>query len=330
MIFKNPIFFLLIPLVFLFIFLSRKRGSSSRVIFSSAESFKNAPKTPRLLASQNLFLLRFFSAVLFILALARPQNMLEYTRIYTEGIDIVLTIDASGSMLAEDFTINHQRQNRLEVVKIVVENFVIKRKSDRIGIVAFAGRAYTVCPLTLDYDWLVRNLERVKIGTIEDGTAVGSAIIASLNRLRDTEAKSKIIILLTDGVNNAGRISPLTAAEAARAMGVKIYTIGAGTEGPVPYPVKMWGETVFRDVKIPIDEKTLRKIAKITNGMYFRATDTKSLENIYGEIDMLERTPVEETGYREYKELFPIFLIPALIILLIEVLLGNSILRKLP
>jgi Ca-activated chloride channel family protein len=234
-------------------------------------------------------------------------------------------------MLAEDFTIAGRRYNRLEVVKGVVEDFIKKRTSDRIGMVAFAAHAYTVCPLTLDYDWLAENLKRVRIGSIEDGTAIGSAISSSLNRLRTTEAKTKIIILLTDGVNNAGKISPVTAAEAAGALGIKIYTIGAGTKGLAPYPMRgPWGQIVYQDVKIEIDEDTLKKIAEKTGAKYFRATDTKSLREIYSEIDLMEKTPIEEIGFMEYKELFSKFLLTGLAFLLLELVLSNTILRKLP
>jgi len=205
------------------------------------------------------------------------------------------------------------------------------RQSDRIGMVAFAARAYTVCPLTLDYPWLISNLERVEIGAIEDGTAVGSAISSSLNRLKDTEAKAKVIVLLTDGVNNAGKISPLTAAEAAKALGVKIYTIGAGTKGLAPYPVRgLFGQKGYRNIKVEIDEKTLKKIARMSGGKYFRATDAKSLKNIYREIDALEKTPIEETGFQQYKELFSRLVVSALSLLMLEIFLSNTVLRRLP
>jgi Ca-activated chloride channel family protein len=213
----------------------------------------------------------------------------------------------------------------------VVSEFIRGRQNDRMGIVAFAARAYTVCPLTLDYGWLLQNLERIKIGMIEDGTAIGSGIGSSLNRLKDTKAKGKVVILLTDGRNNAGKLAPLTAAEAARALGVKIYTIGVGTKGLAPYPIKdFFGNTVYQPIRIDIDEDTLIKIAAKTNAKYFRATDTESLRKIYEEIDRLEKTPIEEKGYLEYKELFGLFLIPGLILLFSEVILGNTVLRRLP
>ena len=331
MIFKDPWILLFIPILAVFFYFVYKKISAPGIRFSSNKLVNRAKPTARLVFSKSMVYLKFVALFLFIIALARPQSVSEETQINTEGIDIVLAVDASGSMLAEDFTLGKIRQNRLEVVKKVVEDFIRKRKSDRIGMVAFAARAYTVCPLTLDYDWLIRNLERIEIGAIEDGTAIGSAIASSLVRLEDTEAKSKIIILLTDGINNAGKMSPPVAAEAAKALGVKIYTIGAGSRGLVPYPMRApWGGTFYENVKIEIDEELLEKIAADTGGKYFRATDTDSLEKIYTEIDKMEKTTVEEVGFRRFGELFPIFLIPALVLLLVEIILSNSILRRLP
>lgn len=331
MIFKNALILLFLPLLFLFIYLSKKKNISSSIKFSAAELTKGYKPTIKTSLSQNLIYLRTAVLALILLALARPQMPKEEAQIETEGIDIVLAVDCSGSMLAEDFKVGAMRQNRLATVKKVVEDFIRMRKNDRIGMVAFAARAYTVCPLTLDYDWLIENLERVEIGAIEDGTAVGSAISSSLNRLKDTKAKSKITILLTDGINNTGTISPLESAEMAKALGIKIYTIGAGTKGFAPYPVtNFFGQTVYQNIKIEIDENTLKQIAQDTGGKYFRATDTNSLEEIYKEIDSMEKTPVKEAGFHEYAELFPKFLIPALIFLALEIILSNTILRSLP
>ncbi|MDD4203393.1 MAG: VWA domain-containing protein [Candidatus Omnitrophica bacterium] len=333
MIFRNVEMFFLVPLVILFFFFygiiqkSRKAGLK----FSYGELFSEVRKSFRARLSSRLFYLRTIALIFMIFALARPQSPIEETEIISEGIDIVLCVDVSTSMLAEDFTINNYRYNRLYVVKEVVKDFIDARHADRIGMIVFAGRAYTVCPLTLDYDWLSENLERVTIGMIEDGTAIGSGISASLNRLKDTEAKGKVIILLTDGRNNAGKISPLTAAEVSKALGVKIYTIGAGTEGMAPYPFKdPYGRTSYKPVRIDIDENTLKEIADITGGKYFRATDTESLRAIYKEINKLETIPMKEKGYMEYKELFPFFLIPGILILLFEILLSETWLRRLP
>jgi Ca-activated chloride channel family protein len=249
----------------------------------------------------------------------------------TEGIDIVLTVDISGSMLAEDFEIGGKRYNRLYVVKQVVKDFIQKRVNDRIGLVVFAGRAYTQCPMTLDYNMLLQLLEKAEIGMIEDGTAIGSAIGSSVDRLKNTKAKSKVIVLLTDGRNNAGEIDPFTAAELARALNVKIYTIGAGTKGLAPFPaVDLFGNRVMRQVKIDIDDNTLGEIAKITDGKYYRATDTNSLKEIYNQIDKLEKTETEVTQYTEYNELFHYFLLPAFGLLLVELGLRKTRFRKIP
>jgi len=331
MIFNQPWVLLLFPVIAICMYLVRRKATSSSIRFSSEALVRRARPTLKLILSRNLLYLRIAVILLFVLALARPRIPLEEMKVWTEGIDIILTIDCSGSMLAEDFKIGKVRQNRLEVVKKVVEDFIKERKDDRIGIIAFAARAYTVCPLTLDHSWLIKNLARIKIGAIEDGTAIGSAIGSSLNRLKDSEAEGKIIILLTDGINNAGRISPLTAAEAAAALGIKIYTIGAGTKGLAHYPMLgFWGQTVYQNVKIEVDEATLKKVARISGGKYFRATDTKSLEEIYNQIDSLEKTPIEEAGFQEYRELFSPLVILGLILLISEIILSNTILRKLP
>jgi len=275
--------------------------------------------------------LRLLVFIFLALALVKFRLPIEESKIQTEGIDIILALDTSTSMLAEDFTLRGKRANRLDVIKNVVENFIQGRKNDRIGIVAFAARAYTVSPLTLDYGWLLENLKRIKIGMIEDGTAIGSGLSVALRRLENTKAKSKIVILLTDGINNAGKISPFLAAEAAKALKVKVYTIGAGTKGMAPYPMKdFFGNTVYQPVKIDIDEDSLINIASKTEGKYFRATDTKSLKEIYAEIDRMEKSPIEEKGYMEYRELFPIFLSIAMVFLLLEILLRNAILRRIP
>lgn len=277
------------------------------------------------------FYFRILSIVLFLIALARPCLVSEETQYKTEGVDIVLAIDISGSMAAEDFTIKGRRVNRLEVVKDVVSNFIGGRKHDRIGLIAFSALAYTVSPLTIDYSWVRANLERIKLGLIKDGTAIGSAISSSLSRLQESEAKSKIVILLTDGMNNSGKMDPVSAAQAAKALGIKIYTIGAGTKGKAPFPVlDMFGRQAYQMVTIDIDEEMLQKIALITGGKYFRATDTASLREIYKEIDMLEKTEIEEFGYREYQELFVYVVLGALGLLLVELLLSNTLLMRLP
>ncbi|MFC1548749.1 VWA domain-containing protein [Candidatus Omnitrophota bacterium] len=329
----NPWVLLLWLLIPPAVYLVRKfeGGQQSSFRFSNQELLKGIKPSLKLKFSRKLIYVRAACLFLLIIALARPQSAIEETKVYVEGIDIVLAVDVSSSMRAMDFEIKGRRVDRLEVVKKAVRDFIKKRPNDKIGLVAFAQYAYTVCPLTLDHDWLEKNIERVKIGMMEDGTAIGSAISAALNRLKDTPTKEKIVILLTDGRNNAGRIPPLVAAEAANALEVKIYTIGAGTKGLAPYPVKdMFGNMVLRPIEIEIDEKLLKEIASMTDGMYFRATNTRSLENVYNEIDKLETTPIEETGYNIYKELFGYFLIPGLFLLLLEVILSNTVLRRIP
>jgi Ca-activated chloride channel homolog len=323
---------ILIPIItLLFLYQQKKQGAVSAFKFSSGELVGKLKGSFKLKLSQNLIYLRLLAVALLIFALARPLTPVADSKIHSEGIDIVLAIDCSTSMLAEDFRLGGQRQNRVEVVKNVVKDFIMGRKNDRIAIVAFASRAYTVCPLTLDYGWLLDNLERVKTGLVEDGTALGSGIATSLNRLKDAKAKSKVVILLTDGRNNTGKISPLTAAEAAKALKIKVYTIGAGSKGPVPYPVKdFFGNTVYQPIQIDIDEDTLMKIADMTGAKYFRATDTESLRKIYKEIDAFEKTDIEEKGYLEYNELFSVFLVLALVLLLSDIILSNTILRKIP
>jgi len=330
MTFQNPWIFILLPVALLLLF-SMKGERRPSLRFSTESLLNRSRPTLTLRMSKGIIFLRLLAVILIIIALARPQLMLQESRIETEGIDIILAVDTSTSMLAEDFELGGRRENRLEVVRDVIKDFISHRHSDRIGIVAFAAAAYTVAPLTLDYGWLMQNLERVKIGMIEDGTAIGSGLSSALNRLKDSGAKGKVVILLTDGRNNAGKISPLTAADAARALNIKVYTIGAGSKGLVPYPAKdVFGNTVYRQVQIDIDEETLKKIAEKTKGRYYRATDTKSLRNIYEEIDKIEKTPIEEKGYTEFKELFHLFLIPALVLLLLEVILKNTVLRRIP
>lgn len=331
MFFRSPLYLFLIPVVAALILYAQRRIIPSGLRFSNGNLVKGLKASWKLRIAQKLFCLRITLLFLVVLALARPQAPIAGSKIQTEGIDIVLSIDCSTSMLAEDFKLAGRRQNRLEVVKEAVRDFIKGRQGDRIGIVTFAARAYTACPLTLDYGWLLENLERIKTGIIEDGTAIGSGIASSLNRLKNTNSKSKVVILLTDGRNNTGRISPLLAAETAKALKVKIYTIGAGSKGMAPFPAKdFFGNTVYQPVQIDIDEDTLMKIAQNSGGRYFRATDTESLREIYKEIDRLEKTTIEEKGYLEYEELFPYFLMPAVVLILLEIVLAHTVFRKIP
>jgi Ca-activated chloride channel family protein len=278
-----------------------------------------------------LAVLRAVALVLIIVALARPQLGSAATRIHREGVDVMLAVDISGSMLAEDFTLGSARAGRVEVVKSVVKEFVTARPNDRIGLVVFAARPYTQCPLTLDHGWLLQNLDRVKIGMIDDGTAIGSALATTVNRLRPSSAHSKFVVLLTDGQNNAGRITPQTAADAAATLGIKVYTVGAGTRGMAPYPTQdFFGNKVYRPMQVDIDEDMLKKIAATTHGRYFRATDTASLREVYAEIDRSEKTAFEAPEFLDYRELYPWLAWPALALLLLEIGLAETVLRKLP
>lgn len=243
----------------------------------------------------------------------------------------MLVLDVSRSMLAEDFTIGNQRSNRLDAVLMVTEKFIESRPNDRIGIIAFAGRSYLVSPLTLDHDWLIRNLDRVRIGLVEDGTAIGTAIASAANRLKDRPQEGRLMVLLTDGDNNAGRISPMTAAEAAHALGIRIYSVGAGSYGEAPFPfTDAFGRTVYRNVDMGFDETVLKEMAALTGGEYFRATDTESLNRIFEGIDELETTSVEVRQIVQYQDLFPWFLGLALGMLCLEIVLSQTLWRRLP
>lgn len=329
--FKDPLLLLLWPLIMTLMYFFCFKNKPASIKFPSLDLVKGLSSSWKVQFKFLPAILRVLAITLFVVALAGPRSVLEETVVTTEGVDIVLAIDASTSMKAEDFTIENQRRNRLFVVKSVIADFIEHRKNDRIGLVAFAGRAYTVAPLTTDHDWLNKNLERIDFGLIEDGTAIGSSIAAAVSRLKETESKSKIIILLTDGANNAGKIDPLTAARTAQALGIKIYAIGAGTKGLAPYPVTdFFGRQRYRQVQIDIDENLLKEIADITGGRYFRATDTSSLRDIYSDIDQLEKTEIEEKGFREYEELYGWFLGLALLFLFVELILDNTIFLKVP
>jgi Ca-activated chloride channel family protein len=270
-------------------------------------------------------------AALLILGLARPQWQSGRAEIQASGVDLMLALDVSGSMEALDFSLDGQPQSRVEVVKSVVAKFIEARPDDRIGVVAFAGAPYLVSPLTLDHDWLKQNLDRVRVGLIEDSTAIGSAITTCVNRLRDQPSKSKVIVLLTDGMNNAGKVLPETTAEAARAMGVKVYTIAAGTRGEAPIPVKdQFGNRQIVMAKVDVDEDTLKKIASETGGKFFRATDTDSLKDIYAGIDRMEKTTRPVKKFEKHTELFAFAVVPGVLLLGLTIGLEQTRLRRLP
>ncbi|MCA9403524.1 MAG: VWA domain-containing protein [Candidatus Omnitrophica bacterium] len=330
MIFKTPWILALIPVVITLVLFLRSRRPSPALRFSAEALVRDAGQSLRLRLLFIPPLLRYAALVLFIVALAGPRLINEETIRKTEGIDIVLTVDTSTSMSAEDFVVGNQRINRLEIVKQVMADFIEQRKSDRIGLVAFAARAWTVTPLTTDYAWLKTNLKRINFGIIKDGTAIGPAIMASISRLQSSTAKSKVVILLTDGADIGTKIDPREAAKVAKSFDVKIYTIGAGSDGQAAVPVSLFGRRVYVPQRVEIDEELLKDVAYTTNGKYYRATDTAQLRKIYEEIDQLEKTEIEEIGYFEYTELFDRFLLGALALLLAEVLVTNSWMMRLP
>ncbi len=311
----NPWFLLLAALIpiLLWRYISlRKRGRGS-LRFSSTIAMEGtrSPWTVRM--RHVLFGTKLAALALIVVAMARPQRGIEEEEILTEGVDIIVALDASGSMAAEDF----EPKNRLFVAKLVVRQFVEGLRHDRVGLVVFAGKAFTRCPLTLDYGVLLNLLEDIQLGTIEDGTAIGNALTTSLNRLRESKAKSKVIILVTDGVNNRGEIQPLDAARMAQALGVKIYTVGVGSRGTARFPVNdpTYGK-IYMNLPVEIDEASLTRIAETTGGIYYRATDRPSLERIFQEIARLEKTKIEVKNYTHYNELFVRLLLPALGLLL--------------
>lgn len=307
-----------------------RRGGTSRLKFSSLNTLKQLKTSKSVYLRHSLIVLRVFCILLLVLAIARPQSGKKTTEIITEGVDIMLVLDTSGSMQALDFEVGGKRINRLEVAKNVVADFVKGRENDRLGMVVFAEEAFTQCPLTLDHGVMLSFLNKVQIGMAGDGTAIGSAIGTAVKRLKDIKAKSKVIILLTDGRNNAGRLNPEKAAEIAKKYGVKIYTIGAGTKGKAPFLVKTFFGSRYVYKQVDIDEGTLRQIADITGGKYFRAQDTEGLKKIYTQIDKLEKTEVMTKEYIDYNELFSWPLLLALGVLLLEMLLANTRFRRIP
>jgi Ca-activated chloride channel family protein len=329
--FKDPLILLLIPIMIVVLFFIHRSQKSSAINFPSLSLIEGLKPSWKSRFSFLPRVMRYIVLTLFLVALAGPRIVSNESIVKTEGIDIVLAIDASGSMAAEDFKVKGRRTNRLNIVKGVVKEFVEKRENDRLGLIAFAGLAFTASPLTTDYQWLITNLERVELGLIEDGTAIGSAIVSSVSRLKESEAKSKVIVLLTDGVNTAGSIDPIMAAQTAKTFGIKIYTIGAGSKGKVPFPMTdFFGRRIYQNIEIDIDEEMLQEIAGVTQGKYFRATDTQSLREVYKEIDKLEKTEIQEQGYREFDELFDEFVIVALLLLIGELFLRQFIFLKIP
>ncbi len=329
--FLNPEFLWLLALLPLIAIWRGRKGRVAAVEYSNVEIARTVARETRRRPARWTTMLRLLVATLLILGLARPQYGQGRAEVQASGVDLMLAVDMSGSMEALDFTLDGLPANRLDCVKAVVSKFVEARPNDRIGLVAFAGAPYLVSPLTLDHEWLKQNLERVRIGLIEDSTAIGSALATSVNRLRDQPSKSKIVVLLTDGMNNAGKVAPQTAAEAAKAMGVKVYTIGAGAQGEAPVPVKdQFGNQRIVMAKVDVDEATLKKIADETGGKFFRATDTDSLQKIYAEIDRMEKTTHAVKKFGKYHELFALAVVPGLMLLGLTLGLEQTRFRRLP
>jgi Ca-activated chloride channel family protein len=332
MAFAHPYLFLLLLLLPLLAWLKGRRGVPPAFVYSSVQLVRGMQNITRSRSGGFLTALRWLILAVFITALAQPRLTKSTTEVKASGIDIVAALDLSGSMISEDFVVHGERVNRVNMAKSVLKTFIEKRPSDRIGLVVFAAQAFIATPLTLDHDYLQDDLARLEIGTINsDATAIGDALTTAINRLRDLKAKSKIIILATDGQNNSGKVDPLLAAQAAAALGVKVYTVGIGEQGQAPMPVQdMFGRKTHRMMAVDVDEDTLRKIADETGGKYYRADNADKFKQIYDEIDKLEKTEAVINKYTEYKELFPWLVAAGLALLLIELVLAQTAFRRLP
>ena len=320
--FANPEYFLLlvllIPMILWYIF--REKKSHADLQFSSLRAFRNMKHTGKIWMRHVLFALELLAILFIVTALARPQSNNSWQSYSSEGIDIVLALDVSGSMLARDF-----EPDRLEAAKEVATKFILERPQDKIGLVIFSGESFTQCPLTTDQAVLVNLLREVKSGMIEDGTAIGLGLANAVNRLKDSQGKSKVVILLTDGVNNQGSIDPIMAAELAKTFGIRVYTIGVGSYGEAPYPVMTPFGMQLQNVPVEIDEEVLQQIAMLTGGKYFRATDNDKLSQIYQEIDQLEKSKIEVKHFSKKNEQYFIFGLIGMVLLIAQVLL-----RKIP
>jgi Ca-activated chloride channel family protein len=324
--FAEPLFLYLLVLIpaMIAFYLFKQHKATASLRMPGLQSFAGATITFRNYLRHILFFIRILALTLFIIVLARPQATDKFQNISTEGIDIVLTIDISGSMLARDF-----RPDRLEAAKNVATEFISGRPYDRIGLVVFSGESFTQCPLTTDHAVLINLLREIQSGMIEDGTAIGNGLATSVNRIKDSEAKSKVIILLTDGVNNRGEIAPATAAGIAKTYGIRVYTIGVGTEGMAPYPVQTPYGIQYQDMPVEIDEDILQQIAQTTGGKYFRATDNNKLTQVYHEIDKLEKSKIDVRQFSRKQEKYLLPAIIAFCLVVLEILVRNTIFRNL-
>ncbi len=325
MTFHSPIYLFLllaiIPLVVWYILKQKKKETTLRI--SSLKSFKDMPTSKKVYLRHVPFILRMIAIALVIIVLARPQTSNSWQNETTEGIDIMMAVDVSGTMLAQDL-----KPDRLKAAKNVAIEFINGRPNDNIGLVLFAGESFTQCPLTTDHNVLINLFNSVEFGMIKDGTAIGMGLANAVSRVKDSKAKSKVVILLTDGSNNAGDIAPETAADIAQKMGVRVYAIGVGSRGVAPYPFQTPFGIQYQNIPVDIDEAMLKSIAKRTGGAYFRATDNSKLEEIYKEIDKLEKTKIKVEEHSRKNEAYYIFALAAFICVLLEVILRNTILRK--
>ena len=332
MTFAHPYFLLLLLLLPPLAWLKGRRGVPPAFVYSSVQLVRGMQNITRSRAGGWLMSLRWLALVIFIVALAQPRLTKSTTTVKASGVDIVVAFDMSGSMISEDFVVRGERVNRFNMARSVLNGFIDKRPNDRIGLVLFASQAYIATPLTLDHDYLHENLDRLEIGAInENSTAIGDGLSTAVNRLRDLKAKSKIVILMTDGQNNAGKLQPLVAAEAAAALKVKVYTVGIGVRGQAPMPYRdMFGRKAYQMVPVDVDEDTLQKIADRTGGKYYRADNAEKFRQIYDEIDKLEKTEATINKYTEYKELFPWLVAIGAALLVLELVLGQTAFRRLP
>jgi Ca-activated chloride channel family protein len=317
-------FLLIIPALGLW-YWYRYIKDSANIQVSDTESFERTPKSLKQYLYFSLYVFRVAAIGLLIIALARPQSTSSRQDVTIEGIDIVMALDVSGSMLAMDL-----QPDRLEAAKEVASEFIAGRTNDRFGLVIFSGETFTQCPLTTDHSVIINLFKDIKSGMIEDGTAIGDGLATSVNRLKESTAVSKVIILLTDGVNNMGSLDPLSSADIAKIYGIRIYTIGVGTEGTAPYPVQTPFGIQTQYLEVKIDEKLLQQVASMTDGKYFRATSNSKLREIYGEIDKLEKSKIDVTEFRKKKEEFFPFALLAFLLITLEVLLRNTVFKSAP
>jgi Ca-activated chloride channel family protein len=338
--FARPWLLLLLLAIPLLAYLRGKRGSSAALTFSSTATLREIGKQSAARAGRFLRALLFAILAIFVIAAAQPRSGKTLTQVEASGIDIMLVLDVSGSMLAKDFTIGGERATRLDAVREVTRKFIEARPNDRIGMICFGTQPFVVSPMTLDHDWLLQNLDRVRIGLVDTATAIGSAMAAAGNRLEDKHSKSRVVVLLTDGDNNAGKIPPSAAAEALKTLHIKFYAVGIGTNGRAPFPVfdnrtgkpltDALGNILYEWATVTFNESGLKEIAQIADGKFFFATDTSSLEQIYREIDKMEKSTVSVKKYQQYHELFPLCVMSGAGLLIAQLLLSQTIWKKLP